>query len=75
MNKVRLDRTKPVGEVVRKLERAKIFNVKERVALVEVMRIRNNAVHLPEESTREDASKVIAAAKELLTRFDEAQRN
>ncbi len=69
--KLRLDKTKPMGEVVRKLEGTKILSVKERVILVEVMRIRNNAVHLPEESTREDASKVIAAATEFLTRFDE----
>jgi hypothetical protein len=69
--KLRLDKTKPMGEVVRKLEGAKILSVKERVILVEVMRIRNNAVHLPEESTREDASKVMAAATEFLTRFDE----
>ena len=69
--KLRLDKTKPMGEVVRKLEGAKILSVKERVILVEVMRTRNNAVHLPEEATGEDASKVIAAATEFLTRFDE----
>ena len=59
-----------MGEVVRKLEAAKILSVDERKILVDVMRVRNNAVHLPEESAREDASKVIAAAKEFLARFD-----
>ena len=59
-----------MGEVVRKLERAEILNVDERKILVEVMRIRNNAVHLPDESTREDASSVIAAAKQFQARFD-----
>jgi len=68
--KLRLDKFKPMGEVVRKLEAANILSVHERMTLVEVMRIRNNAVHLPEESAREDAEKVVAAAKQFLTRFD-----
>jgi len=67
---LRFDRTKPMGEVVRKLERAEILSVDERKILVEVMRIRNNAVHLPEESAREDADKVVVAAKQFLSRFD-----
>ena len=52
-----------MGEVVRKLEEAKILSVEERKILVDVVRIRNNAVHLPEESAREDADKVIACGK------------
>lgn len=68
--RLRLERTRPMGEVVRKLEEAKILSVDERKILVDVMRVRNNAVHLPEESAREDADKVIAAAKQFLSRFD-----
>lgn len=68
--KLRLDKAKPMGEVVRKLEQVKILSIDERMILGKVMRIRNNAVHLPEESAREDASKVIAAAKQFLARFD-----
>lgn len=67
---LRLDKAKPMGEVVRKLEQVKILSMDERMILGKVMRIRNNAVHLPEESAREDASKVIAAAKQFLARFD-----
>jgi hypothetical protein len=59
-----------MGEVVRKLEEAKILNVEERKILVDVMRVRNNAVHLAEESARADADIVIAAAKQFLSRFD-----
>jgi hypothetical protein len=67
----RLERTRPMGEVVRKLEEAKVLTVEERNVLLEVMRIRNNAVHFPAEPAQEEASKVIAVAKQFLTRFDE----
>jgi hypothetical protein len=68
--KLRLDKAKPMGEVVRKLEEAKILSLAERTLLVEVMRIRNNAVHLPDESSRGDATKVVDTAKQFLARFD-----
>ncbi|MGA2862929.1 MAG: SIR2 family protein [Verrucomicrobiota bacterium] len=68
--RLRLAKAKPMGEVVRKLEEAKILSVDERKILIEVMRIRNQAVHLHDEPTQGDASKVIVAAEQFSARFD-----
>jgi uncharacterized protein YutE (UPF0331/DUF86 family) len=67
--RLRLERTRPMGEVVRKLEDAGILSTEERNILIEAMRIRNNAVHLPAEPAQEETNKVISAAKQFLTRF------
>ena len=57
-------------EVVQKLEEAKILSAKERDVALEVMRVRNSAVHLPAEPGREEAREVIAVAKQFQMRFD-----
>jgi hypothetical protein len=73
--KLRLDKTKPVGEVVRRLEQASILTAAERTVLVEAIRIRNAAVHpmaMSEDAlAKGDASKVIAAAKQFIARFED----
>jgi uncharacterized protein YutE (UPF0331/DUF86 family) len=71
-DRCRLAQAKSMGEVVRKLEGAKILSVEERETLVEVMRIRNQAVHRQDEPTKVDASKVISAAEKFLARFDKS---
>ena len=60
----------PMGQIIRKLEEAKILSTAERKTLVEVMRVRNAAVHVGDVPTQEDARAVIAAAKAFLSRFD-----
>jgi HEPN domain-containing protein len=64
-----LHKTGPLGEILTRLESAKVLSAKERASLVEVMSIRNNAVHLPDEPTQDEASKVVNVAEQFLARF------
>ena len=65
-----LETIRPMGEVVRKLEKAKILGPEERKTLTEAIRIRNSAVHVLNEPSKMDASIVINATKQFLARFD-----
>ncbi len=52
-------------------EKQGVLTAKERKLLDEIIRIRNNAVHLPAEPTQTEAKKVLSAAETFLTRFDQ----
>jgi hypothetical protein len=66
-----IDKMVPIREVLMRWEKRGDLTAKERKLLDEVIRIRNNAVHLPAEPTQTEAKKVLSAAETFLTRFDQ----